>query len=268
MSKTTVTSVRDHFDREAREGRRLLPDPQTVNGLGTHVKYQQAASLMAEESVHTVLDVGCNRGSIEFFFHQTFPQAAGNVIIHGVDISADAVAQARELNLPGCHFQSYDGSLLPFGDGTFDLVIMVEVLEHVMDKPTMLSEISRVLRPNGRLFLTVPNPECWALVIESAFWRIARTVFRRRQPAKDAFVKHASLIRLLQNSRFDISDQDRLFWWPHAYLSFEGWSVIPPLSPRLLHKYQLWCAAKSDRTKLPLFLDRGLHWSLVGVVGK
>jgi ubiquinone/menaquinone biosynthesis C-methylase UbiE len=265
---TTLGSVRSHFDREAREGRRLLPDRETVRGLGTYVKYEKAVALMAEPAVHSALDIGCNRGSIEFLFHQTSPRAAANVTIHGVDIAAEAITQAQELELPGCQFQVYDGSHLPFPDHTFDLAIMVEVLEHVMDKSTLLGEINRVLRPGGRFYITVPNPQSWALNIESALWRIARSVFQKKQPAKDVFVDHASLIRLLQNAGFAVSDQERLYSWPHAYLALEDWSVIPPFPPRLLYRYQLWCTAMAARNKLPLFLDRGLHWTLAGLVEK
>ncbi len=56
---------------------------------------------------------------------------------------------------------------LPFPDGTFDRVIVSEVLEHVWDDERTLSEIARVLRPGGRIAATVPTrwPErvSWAL---------------------------------------------------------------------------------------------------------
>jgi SAM-dependent methyltransferase len=46
---------------------------------------------------------------------------------------------------------------LPFRDGCFDLVTAFEVMEHLPDDLSALTEANRVLRPGGWLFLTVPN---------------------------------------------------------------------------------------------------------------
>ena len=58
-------------------------------------------------------------------------------------------------------------STLPFPDATFDCVIASEVLEHIPDDDAAIAEMVRVLKPGGRLAVTVPRwlPEkvCWAL---------------------------------------------------------------------------------------------------------
>ena len=60
-----------------------------------------------------------------------------------------------------------DITKLPFRDGTFDVVICSEVLEHIPDLPRAVSEIIRVLKPGRSLVVSVPRymPEriCWAL---------------------------------------------------------------------------------------------------------
>jgi SAM-dependent methyltransferase len=60
-----------------------------------------------------------------------------------------------------------DARRLPFPDGAFDRVIAAEILEHVPDDWTAMTEIARVLRPGGAAAVTVPAwlPErvCWAL---------------------------------------------------------------------------------------------------------
>ncbi len=49
------------------------------------------------------------------------------------------------------------GETLPFADGTFDLVISWDVVEHVQDPAMLLAELSRVLRPGGRALITIIN---------------------------------------------------------------------------------------------------------------
>jgi SAM-dependent methyltransferase len=60
-----------------------------------------------------------------------------------------------------------DATRLPFTDGAFDKIIASEVLEHIPDDTAAFAELARVLRPGGRLAVTVPAwlPEriCWAL---------------------------------------------------------------------------------------------------------
>jgi SAM-dependent methyltransferase len=50
----------------------------------------------------------------------------------------------------------YDGRVLPFSDGNFDHVLLVEVLEHIPDPTAFLTELKRVLRPGGSVVMTVP----------------------------------------------------------------------------------------------------------------
>jgi len=60
-----------------------------------------------------------------------------------------------------------DALSLPFADATFDCIVASEVLEHVWGDTTAIAELVRVLRPGGRIAVTVPTrwPErvCWAL---------------------------------------------------------------------------------------------------------
>jgi len=60
-----------------------------------------------------------------------------------------------------------DALAMPFPDASFDAVIAAEVLEHIPDDARAIAELMRIVRPGGRIAVTVPRwlPEriCWAL---------------------------------------------------------------------------------------------------------
>ena len=90
--------------------------------------------------------------------------AMADVVGAGVGVGAGAAAGARA----GAGWAvNGDGLALPFADGTFDRIVAAEILEHVDDDRGAIAELVRVLRPGGRLAVTVPRwfPErvCWAL---------------------------------------------------------------------------------------------------------
>ena len=96
-----------------------------------------------------VLDLGCGAGR----FTAALRDAGAEAI--GVDVADGALDRARR-NVPGADFRRAEASL-PLGHGEVDLVWCSEVLEHVPDTIGCLTEIRRVLRPQGRLLLTVPD---------------------------------------------------------------------------------------------------------------
>ena len=97
-----------------------------------------------------VLDLGCGAGR----FVAALRQAGADAV--GVELAEAALERARR-NLPGADLRLLepDGSI-PLDHGAVDLVWCSEVLEHVADVAHLLQEVRRVLRPGGRLLVTVP----------------------------------------------------------------------------------------------------------------
>lgn len=94
-----------------------------------------------------ILDVGCGTGAgIEEF------RPYGSVT--GVDFSETAIRYSRRRQCTRTAVA--DASRLPFESSSFDLIAMIEVLEHVDDDAGTLTEIARVLTPGGLIVLTVP----------------------------------------------------------------------------------------------------------------
>ena len=50
---------------------------------------------------------------------------------------------------------------IPFPDSSTDYIFCLEVMEHLDNPTAFLAEVRRVLKPTGKLILSVPNPYCW-----------------------------------------------------------------------------------------------------------
>ena len=112
---------------------------------------RRRALLLAElHPGERVLDLGCGAGR----FLAALRDAGADAV--GVELAAAALERARR-NVAGADLRLVepDGSL-PLGHREVDLVWCSEVLEHAPEPAHLLLEARRVLRPGGRLLLTVP----------------------------------------------------------------------------------------------------------------
>lgn len=95
-----------------------------------------------------VLDVGTGPGLV------AAAAAKRGAEVVGIDFSEAMLAEARRLH-PELEFQKADAESLPFNDGTFDAVVANFVLHHLGRPDEVLKEAFRVLKPGGRVGLTV-----------------------------------------------------------------------------------------------------------------
>jgi SAM-dependent methyltransferase len=102
-----------------------------------------------------ILDAGCGTGG-NLGLLARYGQVAGVEL----DATARELANQRQLGevLPG---RLPDG--LPFASGSFDLVVLLDVLEHLEDDCASLTALANLLKPGGRIVLTVPAfPLLWS----------------------------------------------------------------------------------------------------------
>jgi SAM-dependent methyltransferase len=90
---------------------------------------------------------------------------------------ADARYRAIDVNLASEGFgyempdtEYYDGDVWPVADASIDVVLATETLEHVPDPAQFLAQARRVLRPGGKLILTVPFAARWHYIPHD-YWR-------------------------------------------------------------------------------------------------
>ncbi len=116
-----------------------------------------------------LLDNGCGVGVYLEHLAQTAKSAVG------VEYDLQRALQALQR---GLHVICAAGEQLPFPEGSYDLILSHEVLEHVIDDRAALEEIVRTLRtpdpgtntPGGRLFLFIPN-RGYPFETHGIYWR-------------------------------------------------------------------------------------------------
>lgn len=105
-------------------------------------------------SLRLALDLGCGVGDIAYAL------APRSERVVATDLSFENVRRAyanlRERSVDNAEAVQAGGERLPFSDGSFDLVVLADVIEHVPDVSGCLAEVRRVLRPGGRVVCVTP----------------------------------------------------------------------------------------------------------------
>lgn len=101
-----------------------------------------------------ILDVGCGPGNflrcLKNWFHDTHTI--------GLDLSSDLLEYASKKNGATNLLQGY-ATELPFRGECFDVVSALQVIEHLSNPEKFLKEVHIILKKNGILILTTPNPK-------------------------------------------------------------------------------------------------------------
>lgn len=111
------------------------------------------------------VDVGCGGGRYSIAMARL-----GAAVVHGCDISETGLVYARGMaeGLPQIYFGQGDVLNLPYADDLFDFVCCSGVVHHTKDPERAMSELVRVLKPGGKLYLMVyGSPGIrWRLIVE------------------------------------------------------------------------------------------------------
>jgi ubiquinone/menaquinone biosynthesis C-methylase UbiE len=99
-----------------------------------------------------VVDFGCGNGEILKEIKKINPALK----CIGLDVSNEALRQAKEKNPDVDFFKIEDGEKLPLKDSSIDFVFSSEVIEHIYDTQNAFKELSRILKPGGKALITTP----------------------------------------------------------------------------------------------------------------
>jgi SAM-dependent methyltransferase len=179
-----------------------------------------------------ILDAGCGSGRF-------MVELSKLGVVTGVELSDTSVALARQRGLG----EVVAGSVLemPFADGSFDLAVSLDVIEHLEDDLAALRELRRTVAPGGALLVTVPAYQwLWSghdeinhhhrrytrrslqQVAEQAGWRQSRTTY-----FNSLLLPVAILLRVLDRVSTKTTESSLDLWVPPEPVN---WVLERPLT--------------------------------------
>jgi len=147
-----------------------------------------------------VLDLACGTGQLLRRLARARPEAE----LTGVDLAPKMVerAWAKLVDVPNVRLEQADAHDLPFADDAFDVVVCASTFHYFTHPTTVLTEVRRVLRPDGRLVLLDWCRDYWTC-------RLMDAMLRRLDPAHGTCYTLAELTTLLNRAGFTVSDAFR-----------------------------------------------------------
>jgi SAM-dependent methyltransferase len=95
------------------------------------------------------LDLGSDNGVVSLLLRQGGGEWAS------ADLTEEAVSSIRDL--VGTDVHQVTGGVLPFPDGEFHSVVVVDMIEHLADDQAFVSELARITKPGGLLVVNTPH---------------------------------------------------------------------------------------------------------------
>ena len=113
-----------------------------------------------------LVDLGCGTGNISRRVHSACPQVTITCVDH--DDRLLAMATRGDFQTVAADFNR----TLPFADASFDVVLMVDTIEHVASRSATLNEATRILRDTGSLIVFTPPYDSIRWLLGEMFFRI------------------------------------------------------------------------------------------------
>jgi SAM-dependent methyltransferase len=207
-------------------------------------------------SGEVVLDIGCGNG------RHGFASLRRGATVVSVDLDPDSLQEVRTMSAAMAHERQTpahsanhcvrgNATRLPFANGSFDVVIASEVMEHIPADEMALEEFRRVLKPGGRLAVSVPRtwPErvCWLLSSD----------YHNEAGGHVRIYGDQELLHKLREAGFAVWGRHHAhalhspYWWLKCLVGVRKQDAS---LPRLYHRLLVW-----QIRSVPTFLDAVEH---------
>ena len=172
-----------------------------------------------------IADIGCAQGNY------TIHLGNHGYYVTGVDMRRAPLAYARLKLVSGqedkVSFVQADTELLPFSDSTFDAALFLETLHHLMEPEKAISEVRRILKPNGILILSTHNGECISIT-------------RHKGMDLDTFMQEQAQGTLSYSYKFDEPIFELTKEQVASFLSSHGFAILHISMAGLLAMFPFW----------------------------
>lgn len=177
------------------------------------------------------LDIGCGPGTL-------IGSLPGNSPSLGVDIASNQIAYAQS-HYAGTNkiFKTIVPGKLPFDDNSFDLITLVELIEHIEDEgcEALLSEATRTLEPGGRIIVSTPNYQGLWPIVEALVNRLGDVSYEDQHINKFDRERLECLMRKIGLHQVEVS----CYMFASPFAAALGWGfsdLIEKLEPDWLVK--------------------------------
>lgn len=161
----------------------------------------------------SILDIGCGTGSLLKELSHMYPMAE----LNGLDISSEMLKRAR-LAAPSAKFVKSDVHELPYEDNSMDLVLCTASFHHYQNNEKVMSEIYRILKPNGRVIILDSIRDPFFISWMPYYWDWL--------DSKECYSKHLhqnEFYKLFKNAKFiNIKQKRKYKLLPVVHLMIEG----------------------------------------------
>lgn len=127
-----------------------IPTGKNITDYGVNRRINVFNKLIEPRHNEKILDLGCGYGVYtKLIKNKSFFTIGADILSEHINIA--------KYTYPEIDFFKMDGTKLAFKDNIFDIVYMIETMEHVLEEASLLREICRILKSGGYLILSVPN---------------------------------------------------------------------------------------------------------------
>jgi len=147
-----------------------------------------------------VMDIGCGNG-----FVSDMLMSRGNTV-EGIETSESSAAIAKQKGMRVYNFDLSEKECPPDLCNRYDAVFAGEVLEHIFDTDTFLSNVYKMLRRNGVIVVTTPNVASLGrrLLLLVGMNPLLETTARAADAGHVRYFTHDTLRKLLEENKFEI----------------------------------------------------------------
>lgn len=131
--------------------------PKTFRALSQHPRYRRVEQEIQRRGFRRILDVGCSDGMVATLLGHRL-----GINVTGVDLSPIKIAKAKALcwvDSVSFHEILAEDLKLFSAPGSYDCILMLEILEHVISVEEILTAVAPLLAPGGLVLVTLPNDD-------------------------------------------------------------------------------------------------------------